>query len=168
MQVLTTVKLFIAIENYRSTFLGPETSQRMKIYTLIIIVALTALAIYKNVRPYSKFEIWALHKVYSFGSGWDDAAFSIVSNHPTRYSPQIERMLRNARAGSNDEEISLSFVEFVIEEPGIREALKSRGDTHTDPASADLIASILEGPPETVTVIEDDGGVTVKSVLPKE
>ncbi len=136
--------------------------------TLFVILAVVtgALAINKNVYPYSKLEIWVLHLMYSRGSGWDDGAADIISRHPQRYAPQIQRMLDRASPGSGDEIIALEFVEFVIEQPGIRDSLRKRGDNHPDRRTANLISAILDGPPKTVTISEGDG-VSVKLVVPE-
>ena len=136
-------------------------------FLVVILVAVTgALAIYKNVYPYSKLEVWVLHLMYSRGSGWDDAAFAIISRHPQRYATQIQRMLDRANPGSGDEIIALEFVEFVIEEPGIRDSLRKRGDNHPDRRTTNLISAILDAPPKTVTISEGDG-VSVKLVVPE-
>jgi hypothetical protein len=137
------------------------------VYLLVaVLFVAAALAISKNLYPYSKLELWALHLMYSHGSGWDDAAFHIMHRHPQRYSPQIKRMLDRAPPGSSDESIALDLVEFVIDQPGIRDALRRMGENHPDQETAKLVSAILDGPPETVTIIEGDG-VSAKLVLPE-
>lgn len=134
---------------------------------LVILVFVTgALVINRNVYPYSKLEIWVLHLMYSRGSGWDDAVFGVISRHPQRYAPQIQRMLERANPGSADEIIALRFAEFVIDQPGIQDSLRTRGENHPDPRTANLISRILDGPPKTVTISERDG-VSVKLVVPE-
>lgn len=140
--------------------------KRMTIVTALLVVAIGALAISKNVYPYSKLEIWVLHLMYSRGSGWDDAAFHIISRNPQRCAPQLERMLNRADPGSDDEMIALAFVEFVIEQPGIRDSLRRRGENHPDQPTANLISAILDGPPKTETIDERDG-VSLKLVVPE-
>ena len=141
--------------------------KRMTHVIVVLVVAVGALAISKNIYPYSKLEVWVLHQMYSRGSGWDDAAFQIISRNPQRYAPQIQRMLDRADPGSGDEKIALAFVEFVIEQPGIRDSLRRRGENHPDRSPANLISAILEGPPKGVPIVERDG-VSATLIVPED
>jgi len=138
----------------------------MTILIVVLVVVAGALVINRNVYPYSELEIWTLHLLYNRGSGWDDAATDIISRHQQRYGSQIQRMLERAKPGSGDEIIALEFVEFVIEQPGIRDSLRRRGENHPDQMTTNLISAILDGPPKTVSIIEGDR-VSVKLVMPE-
>ncbi len=138
--------------------------KRVTILLFVLLVA-GAWVVSNNLYPYSKLEVWVLHQMYDRGSGWDDAAADIVMRNPNRYAPQIRRMLDRAEPGSADEAVALVFVEFVIEEPGVREALQRRGESHPDQRTADLISAILDGPPRTIPIYERDG-VSVKILVP--
>jgi len=104
----------------------------------LLVLALIAVVVTINVYPYSRIEVGLLHIMYRAGSGFDDGAADIIIRNQQRYSPQIVQMLSGAKPDSGSEEIALDFVEYVIDQPGVREALKKMGNTHTDPATRNL------------------------------
>lgn len=126
------------------------------IYALLALIFL-AVMLDKFVFPYRRLEIFAFYELYSRGSGWDDAIASIFIESPQRYADQIRVMLSVAEEKSHTEEVAITFVEYVLNEKGVKHELAMFGAKHTDPKLKCLVRKILSDEPNHRVISSSDG-----------
>ncbi len=129
---------------------------KLIVFSLIGIV-LTILLVDIFIIPMKKVELMGLHNMYLKGWGYDDGAMSIVVENPQRYSDEIINILKSSEPGSDDEDLALTFVEAIIEQPKVREALAEFGISHPSADTRCLVQIILSDEP-TMTPIRDSSG----------
>ncbi|MGX5173997.1 hypothetical protein ACUR5C_08250 [Aliikangiella sp. IMCC44653] len=108
---------------------------------------LTVFLIDMFVIPIKKIELIGLHKIYLKGSGYDDGAVSIIVENQQRYSGELINILEKAKPGSVDEDMALTFIEYVIDQPRVREALAVFGENHPNHDTKCLVQNILSDEP---------------------
>ena len=101
------------------------------IYGLLGMLA-SLVIIDKLVYPLKRVELVSLYKIYLKGSGFDDGAQEWVYTKQTRYAPEIIKMLNESKPGSLNEHVAITFVELVIDQPGVKESLETFGNNHPD------------------------------------
>ncbi|MET1254163.1 hypothetical protein [Aliikangiella maris] len=108
---------------------------------------------------HKKIELLALHHIYLKGSGNDDGAIAIIAENPQRYSDELIKLLKGAKPGSDDEEMALDFIEIVLEQPGVRDALIEFGASHPVADTKCLVEIILSDEPTMEPIIDNSGNI---------
>jgi len=109
--------------------------------------------------PMKKVELLGLHSIYLKGSGYDDGAISIILDNPQRYSDELINILKSAEPGSEDEELALTFIEAVLDQPRVREMLVEFGADHPVADTKCLVQIILSDGPTMEPIIDESGEV---------
>jgi len=117
----------------------------MMFFAISIILITIALGVNRFLLPLNHLEILFLHRMYQWGSGWDDFAKALIEKHPARYAPRIIKMLNESKYGSHQEDAALSFVTSVMDEQGVKPALVQRSESHPNKEVVSLIHLILYG-----------------------
>lgn len=134
--------------------------QKLKtIFLSLIGFLLTILLIDVFVIPMKKVELLGLHSMYLKGSGYDDGAASIIVENPQRYSDELINILKSAKPGSDDEDMALTFIEYVIDQPRVRETLAEFGNSHSNADTKCLVQIILSDQPVVEPVTDSSGKV---------
>ena len=120
---------------------------------------LTVLLIDMFVIPMKKVELLGLHNMYLKGSGYDDGAASIIVENPQRYADELINILEKAKLGSEDEDMALTFIEYVIDQPRVREALAGFGENHPNEDTKCLVQIILSDEPTMEPVTDSSGNI---------
>lgn len=136
-----------------------KRKRKIVVFSLIGIVV-TILLVDLFIIPMKKVELSGLYSIYLKGSGYDDGAMSIVVENPQRYSDEIINILKSAEPGSDDEDMALTFVEAVIDQPKVREALVEFGVNHPIADTRCLVQIILSNEP-TMAPIRDSAGKVI-------
>lgn len=133
-------------------------------YGLIYLSAAT-LGVIFGWLPYSiagavrEYELTLLFKVSREGpGGFDDAVNDRIADNPERYSEPLIKILEKSKPGTTQEDLALSFIDFVKKENGVRKALCKFGRRHPDPSTQQLVMLILSDTPSTKLVSVSDYG----------
>jgi len=94
-----------------------------------------------------------LSRYMDIGGGYDDGAQSELITHSNTYGPTVIKLLDTAEEQSQEEHTALNAVEMLIDEPGVKAALKRFGCRHSDVEVVDLVSDILAGPVEGTVII---------------
>jgi hypothetical protein len=140
--------------------------QTIKTIALSLVgLFLTVLMIDMFVIPMKKVELLGLHSMYLKGSGYDDGAASIIVENPQRYADELINILEKAKPGSEDEGMALTFIEYVIDQPRVREVLAGFGDNHPSEDTRCLVQIILSDEPTMEPLTDASGNVIVYKAI---
>jgi len=141
--------------------------QKFKTITVSLFgIFLTLLLIDLFVIPMKKVELLGLHSMYLKGSGYDDGATSIIVENQQRYADEIISILKKSKPGSEDEELALTFIEYVIDQPRVRETLAGFGENHPSHDTRCLVQIILSDEPTMKPVTDASGNVIAYKMIP--
>jgi len=133
---------------------------KIKIVILSLVgLSITIFLVDNFIAPTRGLELSAIHSMYLKGSGYDDGAQSIIMENPKRYSDEIIDILNTAKPESDEEDMALTFVELVIEQPRVRESLAKFGNDHPNSDTRCLVQIILSDEPVLTPITDNSGKV---------
>ncbi len=89
-------------------------------------------------------ELKLMHIASSQGpGGFDDAVQMAILKNPDKYAGPLVNLLNNSTPGSSQENLALSYIELVMQQPGVSSSLTAFGAKHPTPEVQRLVTAIL-------------------------
>ena len=99
------------------------------------------------LHPIQKHEVKALHYASNYGpGGLDDGIQGFILEKPERYAGTLLYILKKSERDGHIPESAVFLMEFVINEPGVRDFLSEYATSVTDPSDREFLETMLSLP----------------------
>lgn len=99
------------------------------------------------LHPIRKYEVSVLDYAYNSGpGGLDDGIQGFILKNPERYAGTLLYILKTSERDGRVPDSAAFLMEFVINEPGIRDFLSEYATSVTDPSDREFIETVLSLP----------------------